>query len=228
MSYFSTADFSLWNGGTGIYRPQAVADALVLAEVKAKGWLNTGLGPTVYTESIPWPSDWAQGNQFGQNNKIRLEKVRVISIDSVVGQWSDGTGVPQSDPLTAFTLINAKHGILRVIDPYRCWCSGLGRCPERIVITYTAGFTVLELAAGTDIGTTVRAIVFNATLGFLVGATGLNADGNIFKPNYSAAGFSESRVLPERSGAEELINEHIQMAFSLSRDLKVKRPPRLQ
>lgn len=220
MTVFTTQDFSDWNGGTGFYRPTAVQNAIQMGENKAVGWLNTGLVPTSFTDEIPWPSNWG-------GNKLMLDKVRLISIVSVTALWSCDTCDWTEVANQQCTFVhNSRHSIILVTNPQGNWCSQ--GCPERLRITYMAGFTLAEGAAGTPIGTQLRAIVFNAALGYLITAIGLNADGNIFKPSYTAAGFSESRQGAERSGAEEEVNEFIQLAYELSRDLRVKRLPRLQ
>lgn len=227
MTVFSTQDFSDWNGGTGFYRPSAVQNAIQLGENKAVEWLNTGLVPTSFEDDLPWPSDWSPGRGFSSHGKIMLQRVRLISIESIESVWSTCDNCGQEVGSECANIVNARHSIIRVGDPWRYWC-GTGRCPERLRVTYTAGFSVAEAAAGTPIGTQLRAIVFNAALGFLITSIGLNADGNVFKPSYTSAGYSESRQGPERSGAEEEVNEFIQMAFSLARNLRVKRLPRYQ
>lgn len=207
------AEFSTWNGGTGVYRSSAVTDALVLAEAKVGEWVNTGLTPTEFIEEYPWPVE---------DNKIQLNKVRLITVDSVEALYSNGdcTWGTSSECNTIF---DARHSIIRLRDPYRWWCSNQ-RCPERMRVTYTAGFTAAQALAGTEIGTVLRSGIFSAALGFLQMSIGLNARGDVFIPSYSAAGYSESRQLPERSGAEELINEHIQLAKNMIRSLTIKRP----
>lgn len=212
MTLATASEFSTWNGGTGVYRSSAVADALILAEAKVGEWLSTPTTPTQFIEEYPWPVDL---------NKIELQKVRLITVDKVEALYSDGQ-CNWNTTDECHTVFDARHSVIRLRDPYRWWCSNQ-RCPERMRITYTAGFTAAEGASGTEIGTILRAGIFNAMLGFLQTSIGLNARGNVFISSYSAAGYNESRQLPERSGAEELINEHFQNGKELVRTLVVKR-----
>jgi len=210
----TVTEFETWNGGSGIYRPAAIHDALLLAEGQVSAWLSTALVPTQVVEEFPWPVD---------SRKMWLGKVRLISVVKVEGLFADGNCLWQSG-LECSTIFDYRQSIIRIRDNYRIYlCNGL-RCPERMKVTYIAGFSAVESAADSLDGTTLRAAVFNAALGFLQTSIGLNSTGNVFISSYSAAGYNESRVPEEQSGASLLQNQFIRNAKELVRRLQVKRP----
>lgn len=207
-------DFVAYNGGSGIYRSTAVQQALVFAEGEVGSWLSTGLVPTTYTDEFDWPVD---------QDRMYLRKVRLISITSAEGLYSNGQCTYQSPTESiCTTILDAKNSIFRLMDPWRRWCSG-SRCPERMRITYFAGFTSAESDPNTIDGMTLRGAIFNAALGFLETATSLQAQGNLFISGFQAAGYNESRQLPDMSGAVNIKNQHILMAKEMIRRLAVKR-----
>jgi len=211
----TTDEFVAWNGGSGIYRPQAVADALVMAEGTVATWLNTALVPTEFVDEFDWPVD---------DNRMYLRKLRLISITSIEALYSNGDCTWQTSEECS-TILNARMSIIRIRDPWRRWCSGQ-RCPERMRVTYQAGFTAAQSDDETIDGVNLRAVIFNAALGHLQMGIGLNAMGNMFVPSYQAAGYNESRQLPEMSGAVNMMNQHMLYAEELARQtrLKIKRP----
>lgn len=219
-SLTTAQEFSDYEGGTGIYRAQAVTDALLLAEAKVSEWTQTFLLPTQFTEEFPWPLD---------DNKIMLRYCRIQSIDSVTGlYWLDPNSCEwQEAALPCAKIFDAKQGIIQIMDrvgPYSICCGTWRACPIRIRITYTSGFTTGQADPTTPDGMLLRSAIYNAAVGFLQTSIGLNAHGDVFIPNFTIAGYSESRQLPERSGAEELINQHIQNAKNMCRKLRVYRP----
>lgn len=217
-------EFSTYMGGTGIYTPDKVLSALMLAEGKVEEWLSTPLVPTQYSEEFDWPLD---------EGKIMLKKVRVRTIDELLGYyWINHTDCEwQSAPLPCAIVYSAEQSIVRIIDGannYSVCCGSFRACPIRIKITYTAGLDPVDTDYDTLNGRLVRAAVFTAALGFLQTSIGLNATGDVFIPSFTIAGYSESRQLPERSGAEELINQHIQNAKHMLRRMVIKRPIQLR
>lgn len=216
----SVAEFVSFEGGFGIYNASQISTALLMAEGKVAQWLSAPLVPTQFVEEFPWPA---------QDHIIMLKRVRLISIDTVEGYyWLDpATALWQTAPLTCFKILQAQHGIIVVVDrvgPANICCGAWQACPTRIKVTYTCGFPSGELDIDTIDGATARAGVFECAIGFLQTSFGLNSTGNVFIPSFSIAGYNESRQGPERSGAEELVNQHIQNAKELVRRLMIRRP----
>lgn len=209
----TVSDFVAFNGGSGIYRPSAVSDALVLAEGEVEKWLSTPTTPQTFVDEFDWPVD---------QNRMYLRKVRVLSITGVTGLRSDGQGNWQTSS-ELYTILDYKQSIIRFMDPMRYWCAS-GGCPERLRVTYVAGFSAAESATTTKDGVRLRAVIFNAALAFLQTGIGLNTQGNNFISSYTAAGYSESRQLPEMSGASNYMNQFMQEAKEMARALVVKRP----
>lgn len=217
-------EFSAYMGGTGIYTSDKVLTALMLAESKVGEWLSTPLIPQQYSEEFDWPLD---------EGKIMLKKVRIISVDELLGYyWIDHTVCAwQTAPLPCAIIYDYDMSIVRIIDGANnvsVCCGSFRACPIRIKITYTAGLPAEMTDYETLPGRLIRGAVFNAALGFLQTSIGLNATGDIFIPSFSIAGYSESRQLPERSGAEDLINQHIQNAKNMLRGLTIRRPIQLR
>lgn len=211
----TSAEFVSFHGGSGIYRPEAVDTAIAVAESQIGDLLSSALVPTGYVDEFDWPVD---------QNKMFLRKVKLISVTKVEGLYSNGDCTWQTSAECS-TILDNRMSIIRIRDPWRRWCSGM-RCPERMRVTYQAGFTAAEAVNTTMVGTQLRAAIFNWALGLLQIGIGLNAQGNIFISLYTAAGYSESRQLPEMSGAVNIMNQHILMAKELLRGSKitVKRP----
>lgn len=211
----TSAEFISFHGGSGIYRSQAVEDAIAIAEAQIGDLLSSALVPTEFIDEFDWPVD---------QNKMFLRKVRLISVTSVEGLYSNGDCTWQTSDECS-TILDNRMSIIRIRDPWRQWCSGL-RCPERMRVTYQAGFTAAEVLITTMAGMQLRAAIFNWALGLLQIGIGLNAQGNLFISNFTAANYSETRQLPEMSGAVNIMNQHILMAKELLRGSKVtvKRP----
>ena len=107
-------------------------------------------------------------------------------------------------------------------------CFGACRCPQRVRVTYTAGFTVAQALDTTPDGMKLHAGVYNAALAHLQTTIGLDAMGDRAVGSWSSAGYSESSQFNERSGAEEMIHPLTQQAKNLVRKLVVKRAPGLR
>ena len=214
--------FSDFMGGIGNFPPGQVQTALMLAEARVQHWLCTFLEPTQYTEEFPWPVE---------DGKLFLKYVRLISLDVMTGlYWVDQTTCEWvTTPMDCGIVFDNRMSIVQILDTI-----GLGICcgyyrssPTRLRLTYTAGFASSDVVMGTPDGTILQAGIFNAALGFLVSTVGLQSTGNVFIPSFSAAGYNESRQLVETSGAELLMNQHIQNARQLIRPLEVRRPIQL-
>jgi hypothetical protein len=209
----TVGDFVAYNGGSGIYRPSAVQDALAMAESEVERWLNTTLTPQPQVDEFDWPVD---------HHRMYLRKVRLISVESVEGLFPNGDCTWQTSS-ECWTILDNRESIIRIRDPWRLWCSGL-RCPERMRVHYTAGFQTSETdPALTKRGVKIRSAIFTVALGMLQTGIGLNAQGNLFIQSYTAAGYNESRKLPEMSGAVNMMNQHILMGKELAREAEVKR-----
>lgn len=213
----SASEFQQYEGGTGNYRSQAVTDALILAEGKVEEWLNTAVVPTTATEEYPWPID---------DGRLMLRKVRLISLGTITGLHSPNCSCVWQEISDCAFIYNARQSIISVVDCQgvagRCWPC---RCPQRVRVTYTYGFTATEAAADTKDGRTLRSGIFAAAVGFLQSGIGLGASGNQNIGSFSSAGYSESRNFNERSGAEELVNPMIQQAKEMVRGLRIYRNP---
>lgn len=213
-------EFVNYHGGSGSYRPTAVDIALGLAEGKVAGWIDSALVPTTITEEQSWPID---------DGKLQLGKRRLISITSIVGLHSLDCSCVWREVTDCAVIFDARLAIIKVIN-----CQGVGntcwpcRCPRRVRVTYTYGFTADEAASSTVIGNTIRASVFTAALGFLRSTIGLDTQGNQAINSWSSVGYSESRQFNERSGAEEIVDPLIQMAKEITRDLVVKTSPNMR
>lgn len=215
------AEFSAFEGGTGQYRSQSITDALLLGESDVEGWLETFLVPTAQTEEFIWPVD---------NGLIMLKKVRTISVDAVVAIHSLDCSCQWTTATDCAVILNARHSVIRVVD---CngqvgKCFGACRCPQRVRVTYTAGFTAAQALATTPDGMKLHAGVYNAALAHLQTTIGLDAMGDRAVGSWSSAGYSESSQFNERSGAEEMIHPLTQQAKNLVRKLIIKRAPGLR
>ena len=222
MTFTTPAEFSAFQGGTGQYRAQAVSDALLLGESDVEGWLETFLEPTQLTEEFIWPID---------NGQIMLKKVRTISIDVVIALHNLDCNCEWQTATDCAVILNARHSIIRVID-----CNGrIGscfaypcRCPRRVQVTYTAGFTAALSDAATPDGMKLHAGIYMAALAHLNTTIGLDAMGDRAVGSWSSAGYSESNQFNERSGAEEMIHPLTQQAKNLVRKLMVRRAPTMR
>ncbi len=217
MTVFTMDDFVTWNGGSGVYRAQAVQDALLLAEGEAERWLQTPLEPTQFIEEYPWPVD---------GGKYMLEKQRLIQVDKVEMLFPQGNCVWQPFE-ECFTIFDLRQSIIRVRDPWwlSCRAANWARWPaERVRITYMAGFdTVLTTPPGSTDYQRLKMVVMNAALGFLQTSIGLNSQGNVFVQSFNAAGYSESRRMSEEQGALRFNNEYLVNAHSMSMQLRIRR-----
>lgn len=211
------SEFSSFHGGTGIYRSQAISDALVMAEAAVEGWVETPLTSTQTSEEVPWPVD---------DGQIRLKRVRLITIDSVTALHNLDCDCEWQEITDCGVILNARFSDIRVVDCFgalgRCYPSSC-RCPKRVRVVYTAGFTAAESNNDTKDGRLLRSAVFTAAVGFLQSSIGLDAMGNRTVGSWSSAGYSESSQFNERSGAEEMIHPMIQQAKNMVRKLTVRR-----
>ncbi len=214
------SEFTSFQGSTGTYRSTDVQNALLMAESKVSNWLNSPLLANVITEEYPWPVD---------DGKIMLEKVRLVSITSITALHTQTCTCGWTEVADCAYILNAKQSIIQVID-----CQGVGnrcwpcRCPKRVRVTYTAGFSSQESDPNTPDGFLLRSSIFTAALGFLQSTIGLDAVGNLAIGSWSSAGYSESRQFNERSGTEEMVHPLIQQAKDMCRSLRIKRSPIFQ
>lgn len=218
MGQLVTADdFKNYNSGTGVFPLQRVEDAIMLAEGQVEEWLNTAVVPTARTEEQPWPID---------NGRIQLEKTRIISITGVLALHDQGCDCEWQEVVACARIEDADRGIITVKS-----CTGGGsacwpcRCPRKVRITYSYGFTAAQSLKTTHDGMTLQAGIFQAALGYLQTGIGLNASGNVAIGSFSSAGYSESRQFNERSGTNENVNPQMQLAQQTVRRLRIFRPP---
>lgn len=211
------SDFVSYHGGSGVYRAQAVTDAMKLAEGDVRNWIGCGVVPTTETEEIPWPTD---------DGKVMLRKVRLISIQSVTALHSLDCSCEWQEATDCAVILNARQSIIQMVD-----CNGVGnrcwpcRCPRRARVTYTHGFTAAESAADTMDGIALRSAIMVDAVGILQANIGLGMSGSANIGSFSSAGYSESRNFNERSGANERINPLIQEAKEIARRLMIRRNP---
>lgn len=219
----TVADFVEFQGCSGNYSTGAITTALILAESRVTKWLCTFLEPTQAVEEFDWPVE---------ESKVQLRYVRLVSVDMIDAlYWIDSTTSSwvSTSSDKAFLVYDYSHSIVRILDTLgQPFNTGYFRsCPTRVRVTYKAGFTAAGVAPGTADGTVLRAGIFTAALGFLETTIGIQSTGNVFIPGYSAAGYSESRQLVELSGAELIMNPHLQMAHTLLKTLEIRRPIQL-
>lgn len=180
-------------GSTGTKPANAVQVAIEIAETEiseALGFPVDGDGaPTFisgeFTEEHPWPVP---------NRPLLLNSPRIVSLDTVYARHDLGTCDCEWTDLTACGFINdARTGIVKFRTCARaasCWiyCG----CPQRVQVTYTAGFTAAQVAATTATGRRLRlAIALQARAHLEL--QDFYTEGNTAVSSYSSLGYSEKR-----------------------------------
>lgn len=185
-------------GSTGTKPSSAVQVAIDMAE----GDVSRALGfpvdddgtPTFiahqFTEEHKWPRP---------NRPLMLDSPRVISLDTIYARHDLGDCDCEWTDLTACGFIHdARRGIVKFRTCERassCWiyCG----CPERVQVTYTAGFTAAQVATTTPAGRRLRlAIALQARAHLEL--QDFYTEGNAAVSSYSSLGYSEKREF-ERS-----------------------------
>lgn len=179
-------------GGTGTKASNAVQLAIDVAE----GDISDALGfptddgvPTFiaheFTEEHPWPIP---------NRPVMLRRPRTISVDETLARHDLGTCDCEWTDLTACAFVHdARRSIVRFRTCERassCWiyCG----CPQRVQITYTAGFTAAQVDAATPTGQRIRlAIALQARA--LLDLQDFYTEGNAAVSSFSSLGYSEKR-----------------------------------
>jgi len=184
-------EFANFEGGTGNYRSQDIENALAIAELIVEDLLNSPLVPCPFTEEYPYPE---------HSLRLQLVKRRVNSIDTVVGLHTLDCDCAWETITGCGVVLNREAGDIQLQNCAGalsgCWPC---RCPRRIRVTYTAGFTASETQASSKIGRAIRAAVFNMTLAVLFSSVGFSAAGTMNITSWSSAGYSESREFGEMS-----------------------------
>jgi len=143
-------------GGSGTFSAAELQIAISLAEADVENALSTFVTPTTVTEEYLWPHmPFLEG-------KILLNNGRVTSITSVTAKHSLNNDCVWIEDTQCGVILNSLDGLVQVVGcnfslgPCNC---AQGIIPDRLVITYIAGFTALESAVGTKIGTVLRAAI---------------------------------------------------------------------
>lgn len=178
---------------TGTIPANAVQVAIDMAETdvsEALGFPVDGDGsPTFiahqFTEEYPWPHPI---------RPLMLGSPRVISLDTVYARHDLGDCDCEWTDLTGCGFIHdARKGIILFRScewASSCWTCC--RCPERVQVTYTAGFTAAQVAATTPTGRRLRlAIALRARA--LMDLQDHYGEGNVAVSSYSSLGYSERR-----------------------------------
>jgi len=180
-------------GSTGTKPSNAVQVAIDIAETEVSEALGFPAGddgtPTFisgeFTEEHPWPVP---------NRPLMLNSPRIITLDTVYARHDLGDCDCEWDDLTACGFIHdAKVGIVRFRTCARassCWiyCG----CPQRVQVTYTAGFTAAEVLPATPTGRRLRLAIALQARSHLE-LQDFYTDGNVAIKSYSSLRYSETR-----------------------------------
>lgn len=219
---FTAADFNSYQGGTGVLTNGQVETAIAQAEIMVGSWLSTGLVPTTVTEEHPYPID---------DNKITLNKVRLISVGTITTLHGPDCNCVHTEVTGCAAILNARQSIIQIQSCTGAivGCFAHCRCPQRVRITYTYGFTAAE-TTNTMVGESLKAAVFSVALGLIQTSIGMASQGNAAITSWSSVGYSESRQMNESGGFNELRSPLVQGAQEQLRQsgLIVKRMQMLQ
>jgi hypothetical protein len=226
MSVLLTVDqfkSDAYMGSTGTKPANAVQVAIDLAEgdvSEALGFPLDDGAPTFIaqqvTEEYPWPHP---------NRPLLLTRPRVVSVDTVLARHDAGTCDCAWTDLTACAfLLDAKVGIVHFRScawAGGCWVNC--RCPQRIQITYTAGFAAADLTADQPAGRRLRlAIALQARAHLEL--TDFYSEGNAAVSSYSSLGYSEKREFVRSATGRKLgLSALSQAAADVLRPLIVRR-----
>jgi hypothetical protein len=169
-----------------------------------------------FTEEHKWPIP---------NRPLLLNSPRIISLDTIYARHDLGTCDCEWTDLTACGFIhNAKVGIVKFRTCERaasCWvyCG----CPQRVQVTYTAGFTAAEVADTTPTGRRLRlAIALQARA--LLELQDFYTDGNVAISSWSSLGYSEKREFTRSARGKKMgLSILSQAAANVLEPLVVKR-----
>lgn len=179
-------------GGTGTFSTSQWQLAIDMAEFDISDALDTFLTPTTVTEEYLWPGD---------NGKLLLNYNHVISLTSLTAKHSllyDCTWVQDAE---CGVILDSELGWIQAVAKNfslsKCNCSGSGMgmvVPDRLLITYNAGYTAAEAAAGTATGKALRmAICMRAREWISYISQGSDWQGNFAIASWSSMDYSERR-----------------------------------
>lgn len=150
-------EYGLYGFDVGIATGTQVEIAMMITEGVMGDFLGTALEPTEETERFTWPGHqiWRQGPR-----PVQLGKDRIITVDLVTSYHEEDKCDCETETYTGCAHIkDADTGIIEIYDD--CWTGGCECCTcssqaFMVDITYTYGFTVAQLAAGTYYGRLTR------------------------------------------------------------------------
>ncbi len=190
MSLLDPTDLVSYGVSTGTLDSTALQNAINMAEYDIEAVLNTHLTPTQGTEEFIW-------SMIYKEQKVKLRWNYINSIDSTSAKHSLDADCVWVEDEACSVILDRIHSF---INFQACWLS-IGRCnctggiiPDRLVVTYTSGYTADEIDETTQLGQKLRmAIALQTTYYIQMLTTSLNIDGLWNLESFRSMDYSEKR-----------------------------------
>lgn len=199
MSLLTPNEIATQYGGTGTFDLATIQMGIDLAQFDLEDALATYLTPTTVVEEYMWPAGTGQ-------DKILLNKSHVSSIESVVAKYSllwDCSWIQSNE---CGVILDGEQGLVQVkavnYSLNICQCTNIASysmvsrvVPDRLLITYIAGYTAAESDPSTAVGKVLRmATTLRAREWFNALSQGQDWQGNYNIASWNSMDYSERRV----------------------------------